>query len=86
MSDIRKLKVYYQSAGDSSMPTILLKGKWLEKYGFTTGTYIAVECVNEKLTIVPREPDKQPSLEKRIEDLSKAQQKKLSKVLDEMGV
>lgn len=42
MSDIRKLKVYYQSAGDSSVPTILLKGKWLEKYGFTTGTYIAV--------------------------------------------
>lgn len=58
MSDIRKLKVYYQSAGDSSVPTILLKGKWLEKYGFTTGTYIAVECENEKLTIVPREPDK----------------------------
>lgn len=58
MSDIRKLKVYYQSAGDSSVPTILLKGKWLEKYGFTTGTYIAVECENGKLTIVPREPDK----------------------------
>lgn len=86
MSDIRKLKVYYQSAGDSSVPTILLKGKWLEKYGFTTGTFIAVECVNEKLTIVPREPDKKPSLEERIENLSKAQQKKLSKVLDEMGV
>lgn len=86
MSDIRKLKVYYQSAGDSSVPTILLKGKWLEKYGFTTGTYIAVECENEKLTIVPREPDKKPSLEERIGNLSKAQQKKLSKVLDEMGV
>ena len=86
MSDIRKLKVYYQSAGDSSVPTILLKGKWLEKYGFTTGTYIAVECENEKLTIVPREPDKKPSLEERIENLSKALQKKLSKVLDEMGV
>lgn len=86
MSDIRKLKVYYQSAGDSSVPTILLKGKWLEKYGFTTGTYIAVECENEKLTIVPREPDKKPSLEERIENLSKAQQKKLSKVLDKMGV
>ena len=86
MSDIRKLKVYYQSAGDSSVPTIFLKGKWLEKYGFTTGTYIAVECENGKLTIVPREPDKKPSLEERIENLSKAQQKKLSKVLDEMGV
>ena len=86
MSDIRKLKVYYQSAGVSSVPTILLKAKWLEKYGFTTGTYIAVECENERLTIVPRVPDKKPTLEERIESLSKSQQKKLSKVLDEMGV
>ena len=86
MSDVRKLKVYYQSTDGSSVPAIILKGKWLEKYGFNTGTYIAVECENEKLTIVPREPDKKPSLEERIENLTKSQQKKLSKVLDEMGV
>jgi len=85
MSEIRKLKVYYKSADGSSVPMILLKGKWLEKYGFSTGSYIAVECENEKLTIVPREPDKRPSLEERIENLTRAQKKKLSKVLDEMG-
>ena len=45
-----------------------------------------MECENERLTIVPRVPDKKPTLEERIESLSKSQQKKLSKVLDEMGV
>lgn len=85
MSDIRKLKVYYKSSGDSSVPTIMLKGKWLEKYGFSAGSYIAVECEKERLTIVPREPDLKPSLEERIENLTKAQKKSLSKVLDDMG-
>lgn len=85
MSEVRKLKVYYKSADGSSVSMILLKGKWLEKYGFSTGSYIAVECENEKLTILPREPDKRPSLEERIENLTRAQKKKLSKVLDEMG-
>lgn len=86
MSDIRKLKVYYQSSGNATVPAILLKGKWLEKYGFGIGSNIAIDCENEKLTIVPTQPDNKPSLEERIENLTKAQQKKLSKVLDEMGV
>lgn len=86
MSEVRKLKVYYQSAGDEYGPAILLKGKWLEKYGFSSGSYIAVECENDKLTIVPREPDKKPSLEERVENLTRSQKKKLSAVLDEMGV
>ena len=60
MSDVHKLKVYYQSTEGSSVPAIILKGKWLEKYGFNTGTYIALECGNEKLTIVPREPNTIP--------------------------
>ncbi len=86
MSEIRKLKVYYQSPGDEYVPAILLKGKCLEKFGFSTGSYIAVECENNKLTIVPREPDKKPSLEERVENLTKFQKKKLSQVLDEMDV
>lgn len=86
MSEIRKLKVYYKSSGNASVPGILLKGKWLEKYGFGAGTCIAVECEEGKLTIVPTQPDEEPSLEERIDSLTKAQQKKLSKVLDEMGV
>ncbi|MCR5690446.1 MAG: SymE family type I addiction module toxin [Clostridiales bacterium] len=86
MSDVRKLKVYYKSSGNASVPGILLKGKWLEKYGFGAGTYIAVECEEGKLTIVPTQPDEEPSLEERVCSLTKTRQKKLSKVLDEMGV
>ena len=86
MSDIRKLKVYYQSSGKATVPTILLKGKWLEKYGFGIGSYVAIECENGKLTIVPTQPDEKPSIEERIEGLTKVQQNKLAKVLDEMGV
>lgn len=86
MGDIRKLKVYRQSSGDEYVPAILLKGKWLEKYGFSKGSYIAVECDNDKLTIIPREPDKKPSLEERVENLTKYQKKKLSAVLDELGI
>lgn len=56
------------------------------KYGLSTDSYIAVECENDKLTIMPRETDKKPSLEERVENLTKSQKKKLSQVLDEMGV
>lgn len=86
MSDIRKLKVYQQSSGDEYVPTIMLKGKWLETYCFSPGSFIAVECENGKLTITLREPDKEPTLEERVENLTKSQKKKLSEVLDEMGV
>lgn len=86
MSEIRKLKVYCKSSGDTVVPAILLKGKWLEKYGFGADSYIAVECENGKLTIKPTQPDRKPSLEERIDNLTKAQQKRLSKILEEMGV
>ena len=86
MGDIRKLKVYYQSSGQAKVPTILIKGKWLETYGFSSGSYIDVECENGKLTITPGKPGKKPSLKERVENPSKSQKKKLSEVLDEMGV
>lgn len=86
MSDVRKLKVYYKSSGNASVPGILLKGKWLEKYGFGAGSCITVECENGKLTITPRRPDRKPSLEERFENLTKSQKKKLAEVLDEMGI
>jgi len=86
MSDIRKLKVYRQSSGDEYVPAIMLKGKWLETFGFSPGSCIAVECENGKLTIMPRKPDRKPSLEERVESLTKSQKKKLAEVLDEMGV
>lgn len=49
----RRLKVYGQSNGYNykEVPTIVLKGKWLEAAGFDIGTDLMVECENGKLTI-----------------------------------
>ncbi len=89
MTEIRKLKVYHKSnASGKDIPTIHLQGSWLEKYGFKPGDYIAVECNEKKLTIIPREPDEkeQKVLEDRIEKLTPAQRKKVSAALDKMGL
>ena len=49
----RRLKVYGQSNGYNSqdVPTIVLKGKWLEAAGFDIGTDLLVECEDGRLTI-----------------------------------
>lgn len=49
----RRLKVYGQSNGYNyqDVPTIVLKGKWLEATGFDIGTDLLVECGAGKLTI-----------------------------------
>lgn len=49
----RRLKVYGQSNGYNyqDVPTIVLKGKWLEAAGFNIGSDLLVECENGKLTI-----------------------------------
>lgn len=49
----RRLKVYGQSNGYNykDVPTIVLKGKWLEAAGFDIGTDLMVECDDGKLTI-----------------------------------
>lgn len=89
MTEIRKLKVYHKSSGSGKdIPMIHLQGSWIEKYGFKPGDYIAVECNEKKLSIIPREPDekKQKVLEDRIEKLTPAQRKKVSAALDKMGL
>ena len=49
---IRKLKVYNQGQGNKwNIPTIILKGDWLEKLGFECGDIIEVKCENCKLII-----------------------------------
>lgn len=55
-NNIRKLTVC-ESSGYNYKPTstIVLKGKWLEKYGFTAGTKVEVQCQDGRLIIVPRE-------------------------------
>ena len=87
MSEIRKVKVTYRSSHDKYVPAIILQGKWLEQYGFSTGTFISVECEDGKLIITPRElepGEENRSLEDRVAALSKSQRKKLSTVLDDI--
>lgn len=50
----RRLKVYGQSNGYNyqNVPTIVLKGKWLEAAGFDIGSEIMVECEKGKITVV----------------------------------
>ena len=46
-----KLKIYSQSMGGgyyASVPTILLKGKWLEEAGFHKREYVGVEINGDK--------------------------------------
>ena len=87
MSETRKLKVTYRSSHDKYVPAIILQGKWLEQYGFSTGTFISVECEDCKLIITPREPEpgeEKGSIEDRVAALSKSQRKKLSTALDDI--
>ena len=52
IQDIRTLKVYGQSGYKyQETPTIQLKGKWLEEYGFGVGENYEVLCENGKLTL-----------------------------------
>jgi len=49
----RRLKVYGQSNGYNyqDVPTIVLKGKWLEAAGFDIGDRVTLECENGRLVI-----------------------------------
>jgi len=89
MKEVRKLKVYRRTnESGNQIPTIVLQGKWLINHGFNPGDYIAVECEENDLRIVKREPDasERETLTERIDKLTPAQRKKVSAALDEMGV
>ena len=48
----RTLKVYGMSGNKyNDTPTIMTKGKWLEKFGFKVGQKYNVDCQNGKLII-----------------------------------
>ena len=86
---MRKLKIYAQSMGGgnyTSVPTILLKGKWLEEVGFNMGEYVAVEVEGDKITLTKTTPPEPRSVEQSIEEkingLDKKQLKELSAYLD----
>lgn len=58
--DSRKLKVHGSSGYNyRETPLIMLKGQWLREFGFDSNTPIEVKCEDGKLTIIPREPEKQ---------------------------
>lgn len=49
---IRKLKVYGHSGRNyKDVPSILLKGQWLERLGYDCGDHIEVVCYNGEITI-----------------------------------
>lgn len=55
----KTLKVYHGSGRNyTSIPQIILQGKWLDKLGFSIGDKITVTCNDNKLTIM-RDADMQ---------------------------
>ena len=88
MKERRKLKVYKRTSDSGrDMPVIVLQGNWLMNHGFNPGDFIAVECEENDLHIVKRDPDASEleTISERIEKLTPAQKRKVSAALDEMG-
>ena len=56
--DKRALKVYEQSGYRyKPTPMLMLKGAWLEEWGFTANMPVTVQCEEGKLIITPREEE-----------------------------
>ncbi len=54
--DVRELKVIDQSGYRyKSTPTIMLKGQWLQEWGFEIGDKVAVKCENGRIIIYRKE-------------------------------
>ena len=52
----RQLKVIEQSGYNyKATPSIILKGKWLEEFGFSIGDHVTVSCEEGKIVITPKE-------------------------------
>ncbi len=85
MSENRKLKVYETSDKNYiPTPTIVLKGKWLGKYGFDMNTLISVHCEERRIIIEPRDPDPiimDETINGFLESLSKKKLRSLKKTL-----
>ena len=86
----RKLKIYDQSMGGGNythVPTLLLKGKWMEEVGFKAGEYVEVNIENEVITITkttPPEKANDKTLTEKIDELTPKQKKELSKYIDSL--
>ena len=50
----RSMKVYGMSGYKyQQVPTVMLKGKWLEQLNFHIGDYVSVRCEDGKIIITP---------------------------------
>ena len=90
MSENRKLKVYETSDKNYiPIPTIVLKGKWLGKYGFDMNTLISVNCQDRKIIIEPRDPDPvvvDETIDEFLKTLSKKKLKSLKRTLQDSQI
>lgn len=63
----KKLKVYHGSGRNyTSIPQIILQGKWLDSLGFSIGDRIAVTC-NENIITIMKADDMQSGSELEME-------------------
>ena len=80
----RKLKIYYSSGSNEEVPTIILKGKWLEKNGFNIGDYVEVECIGDKITLTKATPpENKEKLNEELMKLTKKQREELLRMIKE---
>ena len=72
----------------TQVPTILLKGKWLEEAGFKPGEYVEVVVEGDKITLSKTTPPEakstKKSLEERINKLDSKQRAKLANLIDKL--
>ncbi len=78
----RKLKVHYAAGSSTEVPSIILKGKWLEKAGFAIGDYVEVECEGDKITLNKTEPPEwKETIDNKLKKLNKNQKAELLRML-----
>ena len=58
---VRLMKVYGKYNENKVTATMILKGKWLRKWGFDFGTSIVVQCEYGKLTITKQDVEEENS-------------------------
>lgn len=74
----RSMKVHSQSGRNyKAIPTIILKGQWLQEMGFEIGNYISVSCENGKLIITP--DTEKAAMEQAETEFMEKEMKKLQK-------
>ena len=83
--NVRRLKIYDQTNGHKGVPTLMIKGDWLNKFGFDSGDYIEVKCENEKLIITKLDVEEIPVILGNVCRHCKAKLNNKSKFCPECG-